>query len=334
MLTLQPKGLYCPAGDFYVDPSGPVRRAVITHAHGDHARTGSQAYLAHRSSIPVLRHRLGRSITIQGAEYGEVVEERGVKISLHPAGHIPGSAQIRIESAGQVWVVSGDYKTEPDKLCEPFEAVRCNTFISEATFGLPIYHWLPQEQVWGAINEWWSANSAQGRASVMQVYSLGKAQRILAYVDHSIGPVVAHPTVYTTTLAVKEGGAELPDMLLASKDLSRETLRKALVLAPPSARASGWLKHMPHPVIANASGWMMLRTLRAKSGVDTTFVLSDHADWEGLRSAIKATSAERVLLTHGYSQSLSRCLREEGVDAEVMEVALGGRIERGSGETE
>jgi putative mRNA 3-end processing factor len=322
VLTLHPQGLYCPAGDFYIDPSGPVKRAVITHAHGDHARSGCVSYLAHRASVPVLRHRLGHGIQIQALEYGETVQERGVKISMHPAGHIPGSAQIRIEVEGEVWVVSGDYKTEADKLCEPFEPVRCNTFISEATFGLPIYHWQPFEKIFAEINAWWRENAELGRASVMQVYSLGKAQRILAYADQSIGPVVAHPIIHVTSRAVEAGGTPLPPLLLASKDMPREAMRKALVLAPPSARASGWLKSMPHPSIANASGWMAVKKLRERAGVDRAFVLSDHADWDGLRDAIRATRAERVLLTHGYSSQLARSLTEEGLQGEVLERAL------------
>ncbi len=323
MLILHPHGLYCPAGDFYIDPSGPVRRAVITHAHGDHARAGSQAYLAHRASVPVLRHRLGQGIQIQSVEYGETLYEKGVKISLHSAGHIPGSAQVRIEHEGEVWVVSGDYKTEADKLCEPFEPVRCATFISEATFGLPIYRWAPPETVFAEINEWWRENAALGRASVMQVYSLGKAQRILAYVDRTIGPVVAHPIIHATTRAVEAGGTQLPPLVLASKEMPREALRRALVLAPPSARASGWLKSLPNPAVANASGWMMVKKLRDRAAVDRTFVLSDHADWDGLHSAIRATGAERVLLTHGYSAQLARVLCEQGLRAEVLEQSLG-----------
>lgn len=174
------------------------------------------------------------------------------------------------------------------------------------------------------------ARECRARTSKRDAGVFGKAQRILAYVDHAIGPVVAHPIIHATTRAVEAGGTKLPPLVLASKEMPREALRRALVLAPPSARASGWSKSLPHPAAANASGWMMVKKLRERAAVDRTFVLSDHADWDGLHSAIRATGAERVLLTHGYSAQLARALCEQGLRAEVLERSLGqgGLLER------
>src|SRR5471030_2895478 len=210
LVIARPEGLYCPPGDFYIDPWRPVERSVITHGHGDHARMGNRHYLATTSGEGILRARLGQDINLQTLDYGETITHHGVKLSLHPAGHVLGSAQVRMEYRGEVWVASGDYKVEPDGTCTPFEPVRCDTFITESTFGLPIYRWLPQQTIFDDINQWWRANAAQGRASVMQCYSFGKAQRILSGLDASIGPILCHGAVEPLNRVYRAAGVALP----------------------------------------------------------------------------------------------------------------------------
>ena len=321
LIVSRPEGLYCPPGDFYIDPWRPVARAVITHGHGDHARAGSAAYLCHVDSVPILRHRLGE-IDAQGVAYGETIERDGVRVSLHPAGHILGSAQIRVEHRGAVWVASGDYKIEADGTCAPFEPLRCDGFISESTFGLPIYRWRGQAQVASEINAWWRANAAAGRASVVYAYSLGKAQRVLALLDPSIGPIVAHGAVEAMNAIYRARGVALPTTS-SPAGMAKAALAGALALAPPSAAGSPWLRRFPNYVDAFASGWMQVRGQRRRRGVDRGFVLSDHADWAGLISAIEATGAARVLVTHGSVATLVRYLRERGLQADPVHAEYG-----------
>lgn len=318
MLELTDSGLYCAAGDFHVDPWQPVPRAVITHAHGDHARWGSGAYLAAAEGERVLRTRLGPDARIQVLAWGEVVEHNGVRISLHPAGHILGSAQIRIEYRGEVWVVSGDYKTEPDPTCSPFEPVRCHTFITESTFGLPIYRWRPQAETFAALREWWRANAEAGRASVIYGYALGKAQRILAgLIDCDIGPIYTHGAVERLTEDYRASGVALPPTRHASTGKKGDFTR-ALIVAPPSAMGTTWLRRFsPHSDVF-ASGWMQIRGTRRRRSVDRGFVLSDHVDWPALLASIDATGAERVWVTHGYREPVVRWLREHGREAEAV----------------
>ena len=322
LVTLRPEGLYCPPGDFYIDPWRPVERAVITHAHADHARPGHGHYLAARPGEGVLRSRLGR-ITLQSLDYGEPVEHAGVRISLHPAGHVLGSAQVRLECGGEVWVASGDYKTAPDPTCAAFEPVPCHTFITESTFGLPIYRWESEAVLMAQINGWWAANAAQGRASVLLCYAFGKAQRVLAGLDTTIGPVVTHGAVEPLNRAYREAGVALASTLAATA-VDKGSAGCALVLAPPSAAGSPWLQRFGDPAIAFASGWMRLRGARRRRALDRGFVLSDHADWPGLLSAIEATRAQRVIVTHGDSDALVRWLREaRGLRADVFQTAYG-----------
>src|SRR5690606_32564268 len=287
-------------------------------------RGGSAHYLAAAAGETVLRTRLG-PIVLQALPYGEAVEHNGVRISFHPAGHVLGAAQVRLEHRGRVWVVSGDYKTEDDGISGAFEPVRCDTFITESTFGLPIYRWVPQAEVFDDIARWWRRNAADGRASVLYCYALGKAQRILAGLDVSIGPVVVHGAVATVNQAYREAGVALPPTRSATefeglgKAEARAALGQALVLAPPSAARSPWLRRFPDPVDAFASGWMQLRGARRRRSVDRGFVLSDHADWSGLNAAIRATGASRVLVTHGSVGPMVRWLREQGLDAGAVE---------------
>lgn len=314
LIVERPEGLYCPPGDFYIDPWRPVARAVITHAHADHARRGHGHYLAAAPAEGVLRSRLGE-IELQTVAYGEVVEHRGVKVSLHPAGHVLGSAQVRVEHGGRVWVASGDYKLEADPTCEPFEPVRCDCFITESTFGLPIYRWRPDREVFGDIDAWWRANAEAGRASLLMAYSFGKAQRILASVDASIGPIVVHGAVEPLNRAYREAGVRLPETLMATQVSDKAALSRALIVAPPSVQGSPWLRRFGEYSDAFASGWMQLRGTRRRQGMDRGFVLSDHADWPGLQRAVAATGAERVIVTHGYEAVMVRWLQEQGLEA-------------------
>ena len=327
LIVERPEGLYCPPGDFYIDPWRPVSRAVLTHAHADHARRGHGAYLATAVSAGVLRSRLG-DITLQGLDYGQAVLINGdqgqVRLSLHPAGHVLGSAQVRVEHGGRVWVASGDYFVsghahDANSTCAPFEPVRCHCFITESTFGLPIYRWRPQVEVMAQINAWWAANAAAGRPSLLLGYSFGKAQRLLAGVDSDIGPIVVHGAVEPLNAAYRAAGVALPPAPRVDDMADRSLLKQALVIAPPGVLGSAWARKLAvqgaQASDAFASGWMQLRGARRRHGVDRGFVLSDHADWPGLQSAIVATGAERVIVTHGYEAVMVRWLRQQGLQA-------------------
>lgn len=321
LVVVRPAGLYCVPGDFYIDPWRPVERAVITHAHADHARTGHRHYLAAAPGEGVLRARLGQ-ISVNALAYGERIVHNGVTLSLHPAGHVLGSSQVRIEYAGQVWVASGDYKVAPDPTCTPFEPIRCDTFITESTFGLPIYRWQQEDEVMGEINQWWRANAAAGRCSVVFAYAFGKAQRILAGLDPSIGPIVCHGAVEPLNRVYREANVTLPPTSTVS-EIDKAALRHALVLAPPSAAGTPWMKRFGDYSDAFASGWMLVRGARRRRGVDRGFVVSDHADWPGLMQAIEATRAERVIVTHGSIPILVRWLRQQGLDASGFDTEYG-----------
>ena len=330
LVVLRPEGLYCPPGDFYIDPWRPVERAVITHAHADHARPGHAHYLASARSTGVLRARLG-DITIQPLAYGETVHHRGVAVSLHPAGHVLGSAQVRIEHEGRVWVASGDYYAsgagDHNATCDAFEPLRCDCFITESTFGLPIYRWRAQAEVFAEIDAWWRGNAAAGRPSLLMGYSFGKAQRILAGVDAGIGPIFVHGAVESLNRAYREEGVALPTTRLVTDVADRNDFKTALIVAPPSVQGSVWTRRFASvgegASDAFASGWMQLRGARRRRGVDRGFVLSDHADWPGLQRAIAATGAERVIVTHGYEAVMVRWLREQGREAGAFRTEYG-----------
>lgn len=321
---LQPaeRGLYCAAGDFYIDPAQPVPYAVITHAHSDHARAGSDYYLTSAPGKPVLQERLGPAARIEALPYGKSTTRRGVTISLHPAGHILGSAQVRVEYRGEVWVASGDYKTEAEPSCDPFEPVRCHTFLTECTFGLPVYRWRPQAEIFREINAWWRHNQAAERTSVLFVYSLGKAQRVLAAIDCSIGPIHVHGKVSRFLPIYAAAGVRLPAVVSTSAEDARPEPGRALVLAPSSTAGTPWLRQFGETSTALASGWMQLRGARRREALDRGFALSDHADWDGLLSAIRATGATRVLATHGSAEPLVRWLREGGCEASALSSGL------------
>ena len=316
LLRITDRGLYCEAGDFYIDPWQPVDRAVITHAHGDHARWGSRHYLATAEGRRVLRTRLGADASIQTVDYGEPLDLNGVRVSLHPAGHILGSAQIRVEHGGEVWVVSGDYKTDPDPTCTPFEIVRCHTFITESTFGLPIYRWRPQREVFAEMRDWWRANAEAERASILYAYALGKAQRVLAgLLDAKIGAIYTHGAVERLTRDYRESGIALPPTQHASEMPRGHDFGGSLIIAPPSAAGSTWLRRFGAASPAFASGWMQIRGARRRRVVDRGFVLSDHVDWPALLATVEATGAERVWVTHGFREPVVRWLLERGIDA-------------------
>lgn len=318
LLTFTPEGIYCAAGDFHIDPWLPVPLALITHGHADHSRLGMGAYMATTSAAPVMRHRLGE-IKMDTVAYGDVTSINGVDVSFHPAGHVPGSAQIRVAHKGDVWVASGDYKTVDDGLSEPFEPVRCNAFITESTFGLPVFNWTPQDILADQINDWWARNAADGVFSLLSCYALGKAQRLLRAVDPSIAPILTHAAIENTNRIMRGQGIALPDTTLVTPDLDLKAHKGALVLATPSALNSTWARRFKPASSAFASGWMALRGVRRRRAADRGFIMSDHADWNGLNDAIKQTGAERIFVTHGYRSVFSRWLSEQGYDAKVVQ---------------
>jgi len=324
LLRLTDRGLYCEAGDFHVDPWGAVPRAVVTHAHGDHVAWGCEAYLTTTSGVLPLRARLDADARIRALAYGETIEINGVRVSLHPAGHILGSAQVRVEHQGEVWAVSGDYKTDPDPTCAPFEPVRCHTFVTESTFGLPIYRWPPQQEVFADINGWWRANQSAGKATLLIGYALGKAQRLLAGLDPSLGPIVTHGAVERMVGAYRAAGVRLPATTHAGTVERGVDWSRAIVLAPPSADGSPWTRRFGAQATGFASGWMLVRGARRRGSLDRGFALSDHVDWPSLLAAVDATGASRVWVTHGYSGVLVRWLREHGLDAQVVETRFEG----------
>jgi putative mRNA 3-end processing factor len=319
-------GLYCPVGGFHIDPWRPVERAILTHVHADHASRGCQSYLAAASGEPVFRARLGPDADITPLPYAQPLDHNGVRVALHPAGHILGSAQVRLEHGGEVWVVSGDYKLAPDSTCEPFEAVRCHTFITESTFGLPIYRWPAQVQMFAEINAWWRANADAGRTSMLYGYALGKAQRLLTGLDPSIGPIFCHGAVEVVNAAYRAAGVALPPTqhAVATRGYA---WAGSIIIAPPSAQGTPWTRKFGEQSSAFASGWMAIRGLRRRKAVDRGFVFSDHADWPSLLSAIAATGADRVGVTHGYTAVMVRWLHEQGKEAWIVPTRYEGEVD-------
>ncbi len=328
LLRMTDAGFYCAAGGFHIDPWRPVERALITHAHGDHAHGGSAAYLGAAEGLPLLRARLPADAHIETMAYGEQRRIGAVEVSLHPAGHVLGSAQIRIRQAGFTAVVSGDYKLAPDPTCPPFEPLACDLFVTESTFGLPIYRWEDPRATMRAILAWWSDNRANGRASILFAYALGKAQRILRGLmleaDPLPGPVYVHGAVERINEAYREARVVLPPTLRVAEAPAGTVWSEALVMAPPSARGTRWMQRFDPSSTAFASGWMAIRGTRRRASLDRGFALSDHADWPGLNAAIDGTGAPRVLVTHGFRDELTQWLQEHGRDASPVATRFEG----------
>lgn len=333
LLQFTGKGIYCSVAKVYLDPWKPVDHAIISHGHADHSRYGHKKYITHHHNVPIIKHRLG-DIAVTGKEWGETFLINNVKFSLHPAGHIIGSSQIRVEHQGEVWVFTGDYKTEDDGISTPYEVVKCHTFITECTFGLPAFKWTPQKEVFQDINNWWASNRDDGKTSVLFGYSLGKAQRLLKYLDTDIGKIYTHAAIENMTEVLRPL-VQFPPTTLITKDTKKDDLAGHIVLAPPSAHGSPWIRKMVPFVTGSASGWMAFRGARRRRAIDRGFVLSDHCDFQQLLDSIKATGAEKIICTHGYTDLFSKYLRELGYDARTEQTQYEGELsELNSQETE
>ena len=322
LIQFTDRGLYCPQGGFYIDPWRPVDRAVITHGHSDHARWGNKSYLCHHHTLPILQLRLGPN-HYQSVDWNEPVIMNGVKVSLHPAGNIIGSSQVRVEYLGEVWVVSGDYKCENDGLSGQFEIVPCNTFITESTFGLPIYNWKPQQEIYADMQQWIKELNNDGKTAVLTAYSLGKAQRILQPISETGIPIFLHGAVYNVHRTLVDAGWKLPTAKRVELDAPKESFKKSVVIVPGSAIGSPWMKRFTPYAVGSCSGWMQVRGNVRRRNVDAGFALSDHADWNGLLQTIKATGAEKVFVTHGFQSAFSRYLNEIGIEAGEVKTEFG-----------
>lgn len=332
LIEFTDKGLYCAQGQFYIDPWRPVDKAVITHAHSDHARPGSGSYLCHRLTVPLLELRLGPGAAAgiyQGVEWGEAVYINGVRVSLHPAGHVIGSSQVQVEYKGEVWVVSGDYKTENDGISGAFEPLRCHVFITESTFGLPIYHWDPQPVLFNSLQNWVTENRARDKTSVLIAYSLGKAQRVLLGLEPTGVEVYVHGAIWNVHQTLLAAGVSLPPIQRVLPDMPKEWFRGKAVMAPPSAEDSPWMRRFPAYAVGICSGWMQVRGNVRRRNADAGFAMSDHADWKGLLGAVEATGAEKVFVTHGFQAALARYLNEKGIEAAEVRTEYGEDEEGG-----
>jgi putative mRNA 3-end processing factor len=332
LISFTDRGLYCQPGDFYIDPWKPVDRAIITHGHGDHAYFGHKYYLCHTCTKPILALRLGEN-NYQALEWYETLNINGVNISLHPAGHIIGSSQIRLEYKGEVWVVSGDYKVEDDGISGKFEPVNCHTFITESTFGLPIYKWKPQQEIYDNIITWINKNKENGKASVLLAYSLGKAQRVLQAIKETTHDIFAHGAIFNMQQGLIDAGWDICKVVRITSETPKETLRGAVIIAPPSADGTSWIKKFQPYSVGVCSGWMQVRGNARRRNVDAGFALSDHADWEGLLQTVKTTGAEKVFVTHGFQSAFSRYLNEEHIAlAAEVKTQYGNEDEEAPGE--
>ncbi|QSX78670.1 ligase-associated DNA damage response exonuclease [Agrilutibacter solisilvae] len=323
LVVLRPEGLYCPAGGFHIDPWRPVPRAVITHGHGDHARTGMGEYHAAAAGIPILQWRLGEQ-RLHAHDYGEAFTLGAARVSLHPAGHVLGSAQVRIEVDGEVWVASGDYKRQHDPTCAPFEVVRCDTFITEATFGLPVYRWPDTGEVAREIVAWRQECAERGEAAVLLCYALGKAQRLLAELArHTDRPAYLHGAVAAGVEVYRRCAVPMLDTRTVADEAKGADFAGELVLAPPSAAGSPWMRRFRRAQTGFASGWMRIRGNRRRRNHDRGFVVSDHADWPDLLRTVRETGARRVIATHGNTDAIVRALNEEGIATGVFATHYG-----------
>jgi putative mRNA 3-end processing factor len=322
LIKFTKKGIYCPQGKFYLDPWYPVDYAIISHGHADHARWGMKHYLCHNDSKAILKHRIGKDIHVESLAYNEPLLINGVSVSFYPAGHVIGSAQIRLEYKGYIVVFSGDYKIQPDFISAPFESVKCNTFITESTFGLPIYKWKSEQELQTELQNWVKTNQENNRTSVFLGYSLGKAQRLMSLLDGT-DDVYVHRAIYNLNEAIKDSGIKLPETKLWSSELTKKTLQNKIIIAPPALLGSRMLKRVSNAAVAKCSGWMQIRGNRRWQSLDAGFVVSDHADWDGLIAAIKATEAEQVYVTHGSQAVFSKYLNEIGIKADELKTEYG-----------
>ena len=322
LIEFTEKGLFCVQGNFYIDPWKPVDKAIITHAHSDHARLGSNSYLCHHQTKPLLQLRLGDN-SYESVEWNEPIYINNVKVSLHPAGHIIGSSQVRVEYKGEVWVFSGDYKTENDGLSGQLEIIQCHTFITESTFGLPIYNWKPQKEIFQTIQDWIFTNNQAGKTSVLTAYSLGKAQRLLTCVAETGLPIFLHGAVHNVHQVLVDAGWKLPYAERITPDTPKDRIKGGIVIAPGGVDSTPWMKRFIPYSVGVCSGWMQVRGNVRRRNADAGFVLSDHADWKGLLDTIKATGASKVFVTHGFQSALSRYLTELGIEADEVKTAYG-----------
>ncbi|MEL6610892.1 MAG: ligase-associated DNA damage response exonuclease [Bacteroidota bacterium] len=319
------RGLYCPAADVHIDPWKPVSRAVVTHAHSDHLTRGCGAYLVSHRSRHVTAARLEDGASVQTLPFGRALNVGGATISLHPASHILGSSQVRVSVGGERWVVTGDFKVARDATTEPFELVPCDTLITESTFALPVYRWEDDAVTSRYMLEWWAHCQHAGRVPVLFAYALGKAQRVLSLLDPPLGPIFVHGAIHRLCAAYAATGVRLPAVQHASLfDKSNPEHRRGIVLGTPGMRTSPWLRRFGPVSTAFASGWMRARGRRRARSLDRGFVLSDHADWDGLTNTIRASGARRVLVTHGYVDVLTRWARERGLDAAPLRAPYAG----------
>lgn len=320
------KGIYCEQGGFYIDPWQPVDLAVTTHGHADHVKWGNKAYLCHDLTRPILNQRLGPDLVIETLPYNKQVTINGVKLSLFPAGHVIGSSQIRLEYKGEICVVSGDYKVEYDGISTAFEPVKCHTFVSESTFGLPIYKWQPQDVIFKQIQNWVSDNHDKGKTSVLVAYSLGKAQRLIKNLADYC-QIYVHNSIANLNDGFIKAGVNLPETIRITPELKKETLQQGIVIVPPAMAEGKWIKTLQQAATGVCSGWMQVRAGRRWRSADAGFALSDHADWPGLLDAIKATEAEKVFVTHGFTATFSKYLNEIGIVSEEVKTQYGNEEE-------
>lgn len=330
LIEFTDRGLYCRQGNFYIDPWQPVDKAVITHGHSDHARVGSKHYLCHTFTKPVLLLRLGDN-DYQTVGWNEPVQVNGVSITLYPAGHIIGSSQVRVEYKGEVWVVSGDYKMEDDGISGAFEPVKCHTFVTESTFGLPIYNWKPQAEIYSDIGNWIRNNQTMGKTSVLIAYSLGKAQRVLQAVGQVTENIFVHGAIWNMQETLLNAGilstVKIPAVKRVTPDLPKETYKGSVVIAPPSADGTPWMRRFAPYSVGMCSGWMQVRGNQRRRNADAGFALSDHCDWKGLLQAVEATGAQKVFVTHGFQSVFSRYLNESGIEAGEVKTEYGSEEE-------
>ena len=324
LIQFTEKGIYCEKAGLYIDPWKPVQRAVITHAHADHARPGMGGYLAHAHSSAILKQRLGEDIKLQTLNYNEPIKVNGVSISLHPSGHIYGAAQICLDYKGERWVISGDYKLEDDGLSQPFEPVACDHFVTESTFGLPVFKWERQEKIISEINHWWRTNQEAGKTSIITVYALGKAQRLLKAIDHNIGKVFVHGAIYNVNQALEKDGAQLPACTRVEPSIHKDDYKGQLIFTTGGSIGTSWMNKFQPYETASVSGWMNIRGIKRRRGSGHGFVMSDHADWPGLLEAVKATGASNIYVTHGYASIFARYLTDQGYNAQEIDTQFVG----------